>query len=142
MRESLCWHCNKSSTSDLCSWVAELRPPPGVVMKGNLIIDCPQFDGERPRVVEKKYTQKKNHKKVCQQCGKTFMTANINQRYCSIACANVLRNHFAADREKICPICGSTFMTKSVRQKYCGEECVKAAKRESYRKWRERKKGR
>lgn len=138
MRESLCWHCNKSSTSDLCSWVAEFRPPPGAVMKGNLIIDCPQFVGERPQTDKSK--QKKAYKKICQNCGKTFMAAYSNQKYCSISCRNIAMN-YSMSIEKICLICGSKF--KGIpRQKYCCKDCAAVAQRESYKKWRERKKGR
>lgn len=140
MRESLCWHCNKSSTSDLCSWVAGFHLPPGAVMKGGFVIDCPQFVGERPRMVENKYTQKKIHKKVCQQCGKTFMTARINQKFCGLVCASISRNHSSAEKERVCPICGSKFMSKSIRRKYCSEKCATVAQRESHKRCMERKK--
>lgn len=75
--------------------------------------------------------------KTCEICGKTFMAARGNHKYCSAECSakgktvkdkefHQKKKQLIRERlvERICPICGTTFKPRSERQQCCCKPCT------------------
>ena len=65
----------------------------------------------------------------CVMCGKSFLRATYNQRYCSVLCQTRGGGKYAAAKAKTIPakccICGADFMTsQSARARTCGKPCT------------------
>ncbi len=65
--------------------------------------------------------------KVCERCGKEFLTIYPKQRFCSRKCAYASKQ--VRKIKRICEICGREFETIRTTQKYCSRECVWKGKR-------------
>ena len=78
----------------------------------------------------------KQFTKICEWCGKTFITGTKESKCCSISCAQRLL-HKDHREIRTCVICGKTFSApKSKAQKTCSTECrfksMAKTKRENY----------
>ena len=68
----------------------------------------------------------------CPICGKSFISYNGIQKYCSTECQ--MKNYYAtrpsrakAKQPKTCIVCGKTFVPISQKAKYCSDDCRKIA---------------
>ena len=74
--------------------------------------------------------------KICEICGKKFLAARGNHKYCSAECSakgkTIKDKKFHEKKkqlireslvERICPICGATFKPRSERQLCCCKPC-------------------
>ena len=69
--------------------------------------------------------------KLCAFCGKPFITARVNQRFCSTDCCYKwqlqTKNRHTLENQKIykkcCAICGKPFTTNIKTKIYCGVGC-------------------
>lgn len=60
----------------------------------------------------------------CRNCGKEFLTRDINMEFCNLGCKQKYLET-TEDRylERTCLHCGKVFKKKYVHQKYCCVEC-------------------
>ena len=71
--------------------------------------------------------------KTCPVCGKTFVTANPVQKYCSVACRSKELQRRRREKEERqyyvgkCRFCGKSFIRISEGQLYCSDECMQKA---------------
>lgn len=78
----------------------------------------------------------------CPVCSERFEMWNVEQRCCSISCANrIRRGLLKPERRRVwvagwCPSCGDAFVSAHVQSRYCSPVCEK---RESRRVRRDRK---
>lgn len=66
---------------------------------------------------------------ICQQCGKSFVTANskgVIRKFCSAACAQKYRRQNGLnDIKAVCCVCGKEFTTDKYRpKKTCSKSCA------------------
>lgn len=82
--------------------------------------DCYADDIDKP-------PQKRQFKKICQNCGKEFQAVHSNDKFCSREC----RENFHSEQRKVtfenreCVVCGKIFTPTHYRQITCSAECRK-----------------
>lgn len=70
-----------------------------------------------------------HYHKNCLVCGKSFVTTNNRQKYCSKECCYLSLTKPKKPTKKICKYCGQTFNTLKQTQKYCSLECCHKSKK-------------
>lgn len=63
---------------------------------------------------------------ICENCGKPFVSTQINSRFCSNACKSAWRRKSGVDDiERTCVICGSPFIANKYSEtQTCGRRCA------------------
>lgn len=82
-------------------------------------------DGHENKCKKCRQEQKKNHKIICEYCGKEFLSAKKNTKFCSKECQGMARRNRVKTR---CAFCGEEIeVVKSKYEKfeflYCNQNC-------------------
>lgn len=67
-----------------------------------------------------KIKKRKLYKRICKQCGKEFLSKNINAKFCNKECYTDNRRVI---NKFICLKCGKEFIGESKNRKFCSFEC-------------------
>ena len=112
--------------------------------KSEILIACRNFIFLRIQIKGDLKMREKKAQCTCKICGKQFLGANTQAKFCSLRCIyddqNAKRKAKIKDSYNICQICGAVFKTRKPNENTCSPECKKKRKAKQDKEYHERHK--